>query len=94
VGDPQGVRHRCRAAAHWAEWSAFLRSHARGVLACDFFTVDTVLLRRLYVLCFIALSSRRVHLAGVTAKPSAVWATQQARNLAMAVQDRDERFSP
>jgi hypothetical protein len=74
-------------------WSAFLRSHAQGVLACDFFTVDTVLLSRLYVLFFIELSSRRVHLAGVTAKPSAAWATQQARNLTMALQDRDERFS-
>jgi transposase InsO family protein len=73
-------------------WSAFLRSHAQGVLACDFFTVDTVLLKRLYVLFFIELSSRRVHLAGVTAKPNAAWAAQQARNLTMALQDRDERF--
>ena len=73
-------------------WSAFLRSHAHVVLACDFFTVDTVLLRRLYVLFFIELSGRRVHLAGVTASPSAAWAAQQARNLTMVLQDRGKRF--
>jgi putative transposase len=62
-------------------------------LACDFFTVDAVLLRCLYVLFFIELSSRRVHLAGIMSKPTAAWAAQQARNLAMALQDSDERFS-
>jgi putative transposase len=74
-------------------WSAFLRSHVQGVLACDFFTVDTVLLRRLYVLFFIELSSRRVYLAGITAKPSSAWAAQQARNLTMALEDRGRQFS-
>jgi putative transposase len=73
-------------------WAAFLRSHARSILACDFFTVETALLRRLYVLFFIELSSRRVHLGGVTANPSTAWATQQARNLTMALPEGGERF--
>jgi hypothetical protein len=52
---------------------------------CDFFTVDTVSPQRLYVLLFIELDSRRVHLAGVTANPSGLWVTQQARNLLLVL---------
>jgi hypothetical protein len=85
-------------------WAEFLRAQATTMLACDFFTVDTVLLRRLYVLFFIEVDTRRVYLAGVTANPVGQWVTQQARNLSWAlsersraakflVRDRDTKFS-
>jgi putative transposase len=58
-------------------WRAFLRQQAAEIVGCDFFTVDTVWLRRLYVLFFIELDTRLVHLAGVTANPDGAWVTQQ-----------------
>jgi putative transposase len=85
-------------------WRKFLRSQASGIVACDFFTVDAVLLRRLYVLVFIELATRQVHLAGITANPTGEWATQQARNLIetfvertepirFLIHDRDSKFT-
>lgn len=71
-----------------SRWREFLGAQAASMVACDFFTVDTVFLRRLYVLFFIELQSRRVHLAGVTANPDGRWVAQQARNLFLARDDR------
>ncbi len=66
-----------------ASWTTFLRSQAAGIVACDFFTVDTVLLRRYYVLFFIELDRRRVHLVGITTNPTGAWTAQAARNFTM-----------
>jgi putative transposase len=72
-------------------WRVFLRQQAAEIVACDFFTVDTFWLRRLYVLFFIELDTRRVHLAGVTPNPNAAWITQQARNLLLVLEERRRR---
>jgi putative transposase len=68
-------------------WTEFLRAQA-SVLACDFFTVETVFFRRLYVIFFIELSSRRVLLANCTTTPDGAWVTQQARNLVLCLDDK------
>jgi putative transposase len=85
-------------------WREFLRQQAAGIVECDFFTVETLWLRRFYVLFFIELSRRRVYLAGITATPHGAWVVQQARNLLMTltdqgqslrilIRDRDSKFT-
>jgi putative transposase len=73
-------------------WTQFLRTQAASVLACDFLTVETIGLRRLYVLFVIELEHRRVHLAGITAHPTGVWVTQAARNLLTDLDEHAQRF--
>jgi putative transposase len=73
-------------------WRAFLRQQAHSMLAVDLFTVETISLQRLYVLFFVELGSRRVHLAGCTANPTGAWVTQQARQLAWTLQEQPSSF--
>jgi putative transposase len=102
--DPARGGHRSCGERSGPSWRTFLREQARTILAVDFFTVETISLQRLYVLFFIELSSRRVHLAGCTTNPTGAWVTQQARQFTWTLQeqpmrvrylirDRDSKFS-
>ena len=99
-------RHRLPPAPRRAgpTWAEFLRAQAKGILATDFFTVDTVLLRRYYVLFVIEVERRVVHLLGVTTNPNGPWVTQVARNfcteleeagprMRFLIRDRDTKFT-
>jgi transposase len=103
-GELVGLGHRIAASTVWKilhrsgispapnragpTWKEFLTAQAHTIVACDFFTIDTVLLKRIYVLFFLEIASRQVHVVGVTAHPTGAWVTQQARNLLI---DLDER---
>jgi putative transposase len=73
-----------------SSWGTFLSHYREQFLACDFFTVETVWLKTLYVFFFIELGSRRLHFAGCTPHPTAEWATQQARQLTWTLQDEHD----
>ena len=100
-GELSGLGHRIAPSTVWAilkrhgvdpaprrtgpTWTQFLVAQAKGIVACDTFVIDTVMLRQLHVLFFIEHGTRRVHLAGVTSNLTGNWCTQAARNLAMRV---------
>jgi len=73
-------------------WREFLQAQAASIVACDFFTVESLFLRRYYTLFFIAHGNRRVWLAGCTANPTGAWVSQQARNLGLDFSDKGVRF--
>lgn len=103
-GELVGLGHRVASSTVWSilnraglgpaprrsgpSWKEFLNVHAKGILACDFFTVDTVLLRRIYVFFALEVATRRVDVLGVTANPTGAWVVQQARNLLIHLDER------
>ena len=70
-------------------WRTFLRHYKDQILACDFFTVETIWLKTIYVLFFIELGNRRIHWTGCTMNPDSAWVTQQARQLVWDLKDSD-----
>jgi hypothetical protein len=82
------ARRRCQ-----LTWKQFLTAHAETLVAADFFSVDTIFFKRLYVLIFVHLASRRVLLTSCTSAPNAAWVTQQARNLSWKLEDEGIKLS-
>jgi transposase InsO family protein len=74
-------------------WKQFLAAHAETLVATDFFSVDTLFFKRLYVLMFIHVGTRRVLAAACTAEPNSAWVTQQARNLSWQLEDEGMKLS-
>jgi putative transposase len=107
-GELVGLGHRIAAATVWnilhragldpaprrtgPTWRQFCRAQAHTMLACDFFTVDTVLLHRIYVFFVLEVGTRRVHILGLTRHPTGQWVTQQARNLLLELGEQAETF--
>jgi putative transposase len=92
VEDPPPGRRRPAPRRSGPTWKQFLTAQAYAVVSGDFFTVDTVFLKRIYVLFFLEVATRRVHLAGVSAHPTGAWVAQQARNLLMDLGQRADRL--
>src|SRR5438046_2908341 len=88
--DPPPSRAATVATARRAFLAAFLRQHAATTLACDFFTVELAWLKRIYVLFFLSLERRRVEFVACTPNPTGGWTAQQARNLLMTLDDRQQ----
>jgi putative transposase len=91
-----GLGKRCQA----QRWSTFIRNHAKGIVACDFFVVVTVTFRLLYVFVMIEHERRRLIHVNVTAHPTAQWTLQQFREAIpvdhgyrFLIHDRDSIFS-
>ena len=83
-----------------AAWSTFLKNHARGILACDFFVAVTATFRMLYVFVVIEHGTRRLAHVNVTTHPSAAWTLQQLREVIAdaeehkyLIHDRDSLFA-
>ena len=73
-------------------WKTMMNHYKDQLLACDFFTVETIFLKTVYVLIFIELGTRRVHLAGISTNPDGLWVAQQARQLIWQFEETETQF--